>query len=130
MFETALGALGLYAGLNILWSLSLGMRAAMLRGRSRIYLGNGNEIMQRAIRAHGNNIEYVPLALVGMSVLYILGAHVLFIHAVGAVFTLGRIMHGVALSKTNRSRPQEIGMVLTFASLIFITGGCLYWALI
>ncbi len=130
MFETAQGALGLYAGINIFWSLSLGMRAALIRGRSRIFLGNGNETMQRAIRAHGNNIEYVPLALAGMVVLFFLGADVMFIHAVGAVFTLGRIMHGIALSKANRSRPQEIGMILTFASLIFIAGGCLYWALL
>jgi uncharacterized membrane protein YecN with MAPEG domain len=127
MFETGLEACGLYVGLNILWSLALSARTGMLRMRHNIMLGDGNnEEMLLGIRAHGNNIEYVPLGLIGLGVFYLLGADALYIHIAGIALTLGRVIHGIALSRQIMSRGRGIGMALTMAALLFIAGGCLY----
>jgi hypothetical protein len=55
----------LYAGILALLYLVLTFRTIVLRGRLRVTLGDGgSEALQRAIRAHANFGEYVPLALV------------------------------------------------------------------
>jgi uncharacterized protein len=54
-----------YAGIFALMYFFLTMRVARRRGQMRIPLGSGGDAeLERRIRAHGNFIEYVPLALI------------------------------------------------------------------
>ncbi|MGZ9080482.1 MAG: MAPEG family protein, partial [Burkholderiales bacterium] len=54
----------LYAALLGLWLLVLSLRVVQQRRAARVSLGDGgNTALQRAIRAQGNFVEYVPLAL-------------------------------------------------------------------
>jgi len=48
----------------------------------------GDTILVRAIRAHGNAAEYMPLALV---ILLLLDVSSALLHALGATFTIGRL---------------------------------------
>lgn len=57
VFLTCAGILGLL-------TVVLGLNVARMRGRKRVSLGDGGDPeMTKAIRAHGNLIEWVPIAL-------------------------------------------------------------------
>jgi hypothetical protein len=52
------------AGILGLLTAVLGLNVARMRGRKRVSLGDGGDPeMTKAIRAHGNLIEWVPIAL-------------------------------------------------------------------
>ncbi len=90
----------LYGGLLALLYLILSFRTIVLRGRLRVTLGDGgSEALQRAIRAHANFGEYVPLALVLQVLLASTGASApLPLRIAGMVLTTGTLaVSGVLL---------------------------------
>ena len=54
--------------------------------------------LERAIRGHGNLIEYAPLFLILMLALELSDASKTLLYAWGIICTLGRLMHGIAFS--------------------------------
>ena len=54
--------------------------------------------LERAIRGHGNLIEYAPLFLILMLTLELSDASAILLYIAGIIFTLGRLMHGIAFS--------------------------------
>lgn len=85
-----------YAGLLGLLFLALSLRVVRLRRSLKVGLGSGgHEALNRAMRAHGNFAEYVPLALLLMllteagTTLPAWGVHLL-----GLTLLTGRLMHG------------------------------------
>ena len=112
--------LALYAAINAFIMLVLGILVVRTRAKTRTEIGDGgNPTMMAAIRAHANNTEYVPLALLLMLILIPLRADALVIHAVGGTLTLGRILHAVGLSRNvGASLPRLVGMTLTWLSYL------------
>ena len=53
------------------------------------------EMLQRAIRAHGNLIEYAPLFLILLLLCEFSNLNSLYLHVAGIFFFLGRLMHGI-----------------------------------
>jgi len=89
----------LYAGLLGILAIVLAGRVGIRRTRFKIDLGDGgNPEMLRAIRVHGNFIEYVPLALVLMALIEANGTPTWTIHVLGAVLVVGRLLHAYGLS--------------------------------
>ena len=71
--------------------------------------------LERAIRGHGNLIEYAPLFLILMLALELSDASKTLLYACGIIFTLGRLMHGIAFSFMKKNGYLRIGgMSLTF----------------
>ena len=71
--------------------------------------------LERAIRGHGNLIEYAPLFLILMLALELSDASKTLLYVFGIIFTLGRLMHGVAFSFMKKNGYLRIGgMSLTF----------------
>jgi uncharacterized membrane protein YecN with MAPEG domain len=102
--------LALYAAINALIMLVLGILVVRARVKTQTEIGDGgNPVMMAAVRAHANNAEYVPLALLLMLILIPLRANAIVIHAVGATLTIGRILHAIGLSRS---------MVLTWLSYL------------
>jgi uncharacterized membrane protein YecN with MAPEG domain len=112
--------LALYAAINALIMLVLGILVVRARVNTHTEIGDGvNPQMMAAIRAHANNTEYVPLALLLMLILIPLRANGMVIHAVGATLTIGRILHAVGLSRSvGTSLPRLLGMILTWLSYL------------
>jgi hypothetical protein len=110
----------LYAALNAVIMLVLAIMVVRARVKTRTEIGDGDDAtMMGAVRAHGNNTEYVPLALLMMLILVPLQASVIVIHAIGASLTLGRVLHGIGLSKNvGASLPRLLGMILTWISYL------------
>ena len=77
--------------------------------------------LERAIRGHGNLIEYAPLFLILMLALELSDASVTLLYTSGIIFTLGRLMHGIAFSFMKKNVFLRIGgMVLTFAGFFIL----------
>ena len=117
---TQLQIAGLYAALNAIIMLVLGMHVSRMRGKTKINLGDGgNPELLRAIRAHGNNTEYVPFALILMSLLALQQASVMLLHGLGLALTLGRIAHGLGLSRSaGLSLGRGLGTGLTYLTIL------------
>ena len=107
-----------YAGLLALLFLVLSWRVILFRRRG-ISLGDGGDPkMLRLIRGHANFAEYVPLILLMMGFLEVGHSSIYILHALGITLLVARLLHGYALSFTDRLRfGRTWGAGLTFAVL-------------
>lgn len=114
---------GTYAGLLAIWMVILATRVIALRGNPafRFFAFGRNEpiSLDRAIRAHGNMIEYAPFFLILMFFNETAGADASTLHAYGLSFTFGRLMHGICFGFMKKSLPLRIGgTVLTLFPIL------------
>jgi uncharacterized protein len=118
----------LYAGLLVLLYLVLAMRVVRRRGSDAIWLGDGgNQRMLRVIRGHANFAEYVPLALLLMLILEMSRFSIYLLHALGILLVVARLLHGYALSFTEKFVfGRAAGALLTFFVLLIEAVLCLY----
>lgn len=109
----------IYASVLSLFFVALSIRTLRLRRGLRIAVGDGgNPQMLRAMRAHSNFAEYVPLALVLLFFVESQGASVYLVHALGITLTLGRFSHAYGISRTPENfRFRVFGMASTFICL-------------
>lgn len=117
----------LYAGLLAFWFLALSWRVVQKR-QAGINLGDGGDPdMLRRIRGHGNFAEYVPLVLLLIAFLESAGLAKWAVHALGASLLFARLIHGVALSFTEKwFFGRFFGTLLTFI-LLAVSGGLCVW---
>ena len=108
----------LYAGLLAMGFLVLSWRVIRFRQRGFPLGDGGDPTMLRLIRGHANFAEYVPLILLMMGFLEVGHTAIYILHALGIALVVSRILHGYALSFTERSRfGRTWGAGLTFAVL-------------
>ena len=109
-----------YAALNGLILLILGMLVTRARVKTQTtILDAGKEEVIRAVRAHANAAEYIPIALLLMIALAWLQAPMWLMHVVGASLTIGRILHGYALHQSlGVTTARFIGTNLTWISIL------------
>jgi uncharacterized membrane protein YecN with MAPEG domain len=117
-----------YAAINAFIMLALAMLVVRARAKTRTEIGdNADPSMIGPLRAHANNTEYVPLAILLLLILYSLGANVFVIHAVGGTLTLGRLLHAFGLSRNvGTSVPRFLGMILTWLAYIIAIAATLW----
>lgn len=90
----------LYAGLVGLLLLVLAARVSSLRRKLKVGLGDGgDEVLLRAIRAHGNAVEWVIPAILLLLIADLTRAPALFLHLCGLAIVIGRLLHAVGLSR-------------------------------
>ena len=113
-----------YAALLACFFVYLSFRTLRLRRKLRIPIGDaGNEQMLRALRVHANFAEYVPLCLLLMTLMEIQGAHPLWLHVLGSMLLVGRIIHAVGVSHVaENTRWRLWGMRLTLGVLSSCAG--------
>jgi uncharacterized membrane protein YecN with MAPEG domain len=128
---SAIDAATLYAGLNLLLLLALALLVVRQRMRHKVVLGDGGvEPLNRAIRVHGNAVEYAPLAVAGLVALALAGAAVWIVHVGGVALTLGRVLHAQGLSASSgRSFGRAAGTLLTWGAFLWIGGAAIAVAL-
>lgn len=122
-------AIGLYIGINLLLTLVLAILVVRQRAKHSVSLGDGgNADVERAIRAHGNNVEYVAIALPGLIALGLLGASLTLLHAAGLLVTVGRVAHAIGISN-GISIFRQLGTLATWIGVAVLGAGCL-WAVL
>ncbi|MBA3999659.1 MAPEG family protein [Brevundimonas sp.] len=115
-------AAALWGGLLILLLITLSGLVVRQRQRLRIGYGDGEapELMA-ASRAFGNAAEYAPAGMAALALMAMVGVTPWLMHAVGAVFFLGRLIHAFGLSRSvGATRSRVVGMMLTYIPLLTI----------
>ena len=103
----------IYCSLLAIWLFVLSIRVIGLRGNPAfafIAQGKGDEeLLNRAIRAQANLIEYAPIMLFILFFLEASGIPELAVRILGDGFLLGRLMHGTAMGFMRSNMPLRVG---------------------
>ena len=124
-------AAALWVGAHMILLLVLSVLVVRQRRQHRVVIGHGDvpELIQ-AIRAFGNATEYVPVGLIGLSVLALAGAMPLLVHLVGLTLFIGRTAHAIGLSRSGEaSIPRTVGVVLTWLAYIAAAVALIFYAI-
>jgi uncharacterized membrane protein YecN with MAPEG domain len=115
-------ATALYIGVNAVILAWLSVLVVRQRFANRVVHGDGgSKELQRVIRAHGNAAEYMAIALLVIAATEASGAPLWMTHALGIMFTLGRLAHAATFVFHAHYRFRQTGMALTF--LVLVIGG-------
>lgn len=112
--------LPIYAALLALIFVALSVRTLRLRRTLKIAIGDAGDLrMLRAMRAHSNFAEYVPLALFLLYLVEISDATPILIHVLGLGLLIGRLSHAFGISRDNEQYQYRVaGMALTLTVLL------------
>ncbi|MBD2113832.1 MULTISPECIES: MAPEG family protein [Cyanophyceae] len=88
-------------------------------------------LLQRKVRAYGNFVEHVPLALLFILALELMQAEAWLVWMLGITLSVARIAHAWGLIKTYGPSPgRAIGFFLTWFVYLVGAGACIYMALL
>jgi len=98
-----------------------------IRGRGIAFGDAGDPANTRVIRAQANFAEYVPIALLMMGFLEADHHSFYWLHALGIVLVVARVLHGLALSFGWNARFGRVaGAGLTIVVLVILALQCIY----
>ena len=110
----------LWAGINTLLMLGLALNVTRHRFQAANE-GYDQSRLERAIRAHGNNIEYVPVILLGMALLAASGMSAVWIHACGATLFIARSLHAYGIQQTGTlPKTRVLGNLGTWLTMLIV----------
>lgn len=120
VYESGFAMVAFYTAINALIMLILALLVTRARVKNQVEIGDGGKPeMAGPLRAHANNTEYVPTALLLMWALLPIGGSVWMVHGIGLPLTIGRLLHGFGLSRgIGTSSPRFIGVMLTWIAYI------------
>ena len=120
-----------YAAVLGLLAALLTVRVILNRVRTDIQTGAGADArLGQAIRAHANFAEHAPLALLLVALAEMLGAAPTWIHGLGGVLVLARLISAWGLGTSLGATPQrQMGAGLTIAVLVLASLLILYRSL-
>jgi uncharacterized membrane protein YecN with MAPEG domain len=113
----------LYAGLIGVLLIVLAAGVSRLRRRHKVGLGDGgHRELQRAIRVHGNAVEWAVPALLLLLVAELNRGPALLLHACGIAIVLGRVLHAFGLSRSGGvSFGRFVGSGLSWGALAVLS---------
>lgn len=122
-------AAALNIGLLIILMLALKLYVGMRRGALKLPSGATNAEFDRAVRVQLNAVEDVPALMVGIGALAMLGMPAWYIHMVGLVLLLSRILHATGLaSSSGFSIGRAAGTMGTMLVYLAVAGALLVHA--
>jgi uncharacterized protein len=85
------------------------MQVIMARSSLAVSIGDaGNQDLHERIRRHGNFVEWVPFILILLLLAEARGTGAIWLHAAGALLTIGRILHPFGLKAAVPTHPLRI----------------------
>ncbi len=123
--STTVSAVGLWVGVNLLLMLLLGLNVTRLRVKTDTVVGIGEDAaLERGIRAHGNNAEYVPGALIAIAMMAAVGYSATWIHALGGLLFVARLLHAYGIQKVEVKLPatRVAGNFITWGIYVVCSG--------
>lgn len=111
----SLAAASAAAAINI-W---LSFRIGATRGAKKISIGDGgDETLIRRMRAQANFVENAPFVLILIALIELSRPANPWLAGVAALFSLGRVAHGVGMDGGIWSKGRSIGTVITMTTLL------------
>ena len=114
----------LYASLCTILVVFLAIRVVLWRFKHKIGIGDGGdkELLKR-MRAHGNAVENMPLALILLGGMELNGYSGTIIHSFGAVLFASRVAHAIGLSMSSgTSVGRFAGSAFTWLLMLTMAG--------
>ncbi len=129
--NSALHAAALWSGLILLLLVALSVPVALSRRRNKIGVGDGGlESLNLRARAFGNASEYAPAIIGALILLALVGYEAWVLHALGATFLVGRVLHAWGISRSSgASLGRVVGMALTWTAYVVAAGALIVCAL-
>jgi uncharacterized membrane protein YecN with MAPEG domain len=119
---------GLYVALAAILVILLSARVVLRRGSARIGIGDGDDReLRKRIRAQGNAIEYLPLALLLLGSLEWDQTDPSILHACGITLIVARVAHAIGLSRTGGTSPERFLGTATTWTVMLVMAGLLIW---
>lgn len=122
---------GLYAALNVFILFWLAVATGAARRKAGVLIGDGGDLaLIRVMRGHANAVENMPMMFVMMIVAAAMGTPSFVLHALGGVFTVGRLIHAMHFVSLDAPRWQRgVGFMLSFLAMAVLALGLLAHAL-
>lgn len=122
----ALPITSMTASIAAIMLIVLSAMVGIHRTKTRILLGSGtDDTLLMRIRAQGNFIEYVPMALILLGLVEIQGGGSTVLWAISGLLIVGRALHAIGMLASVLPA-RGLGMGLTFASMLTAIGA-LFW---
>ena len=131
LFATTQTSLSLlFAAILTIIYLAQSFYVVLHRWKARTSLGTNTDPLHplsRAIRVHGNFMEYAPLFLILFFLVENNELASSYLKVAGWSFVIGRLCHWFGLMQKNTVNPfRQLGLVLTFTPMGLLAG----WALV
>ncbi|MEP5231325.1 MAPEG family protein [Alcanivorax sp.] len=121
MTLVSLPVTALYAALCGFLVIALAANVVRYRLGKKVSLGDGgHKDVNRAIRAHGNTVEYIPLALILMALLEINGGGNTALHIYGIMLVVGRLLYayGMLVPRSSANLARQLGVLSSWIVII------------
>jgi len=98
----------------------LSINVIRARRRHKVAIGAGrNKSVERAMRVHANFAEYVPFALLLITLLELNKANAMLLIALCSALLVGRLVHAFGVSMENERFVYRVsGMAMTFTVIL------------
>lgn len=117
----------LYAPLNALFNIFLANRVSSGRAKAKVGIGTGQDKeLELRVRMHGNNAEFVPLALLMLLIAELAGGAAMWLHVLGGTLLVARLFHAFGLP---RPAPNVFRFTGTAATWLIIVATSV-WTLV
>jgi len=100
--------------------IKLSFNVIRLRRKNKVSLGSGgHDDLERAVRAHGNFVEYVPFGIILIACLELNAAPWWLLAGGGITLIIGRLVHAIGMNAPPTDfRMRVLGMKVTFFALV------------
>ncbi|MDS1137716.1 MAPEG family protein [Nitratireductor indicus] len=106
--------------------IALSISVSLQRMKAGVGLGFGDDAaLMRRIRAQGNFIEYVPLALILLGLAEYRDASTALLWSIAGLLAAGRILHFIGIM-TGKTAIRAPGMLGTYGALLLGAGTLLF----
>lgn len=118
----------LYASILAFIIIFLAYKVVSFRRSKKVGVGdNGDTDGLKAIRAHANAVEYVPMIVILMGLYEANGGSHLALNIIGVIVVIARLLHGFGLSKsTGTTFGRFYGTLLTWLATIVLAALNIY----
>lgn len=97
----------------------LSVQVSLQRAKLNVTHGDANdETLRRRVRAHGNFVEYAPLAVIVLGLMEIAAAPRVALLVLAAGFVVARLLHAIGMLYTSGASLRAAGMLIQHAAFL------------
>ena len=104
------------AGMLGLLIVVLGLRVSAIRRSAHVSLGDGgNPLLEERIRAHGNAVETIPIALILLGLAERALGQPWYLVAMAVVLVVSRLIHPIGMARPSPNAARVLGILGTWS---------------
>lgn len=115
----SLSVTGLVTGVFALLIVVLSVQVSLRRAKVNAVFGDaGDATLRRRIRAHGNFVEYAPLAVMALGLVEYRAGPTWLVLSLAAGFIFSRVGHAIGMLFTSTPPVRAVAMLVNHASFL------------